>query len=203
MSDKDVSQRFLDHLSARDFEALTALFAPDAQARFLLPRGPEMQLGGEDIVGRFRDWFGAAAAFEVTSSEADEIGDRRRLGWQLRVVRDAGYPEAIQQVVFIDAGADGILRLDLLCSGFQPLQAASEPGVAVFDAGDLGCADGLAEEFRRQIASVPVGASLQVIAADPAAKEDLPPLARMLGHNVKAAGKLADGRLAITVERGR
>jgi TusA-related sulfurtransferase len=203
MSDTDVSKRFLDRLSVRDFDGMAALFAPDAQARFLLPRGPETQLGGADIVTRFRDWFAAASEFTVSSTEVDEIGGRARLGWELRVVR-GGPPEEIQQVAFIDTGADGILRLDLLCSGFHPVAAdAVACEVAVFDAGDLGCADGLADEFRRRLSSVPVGGSLRVIAADPAAKEDLPPLARMLGHTVKATGTLPDGRLAITVERAR
>jgi TusA-related sulfurtransferase len=42
---------------------------------------------------------------------------------------------------------------------------------------------------------------LEVVVADPAAKEDLPPLARMLGHAVKSTQALQDGRLTITVER--
>jgi TusA-related sulfurtransferase len=51
------------------------------------------------------------------------------------------------------------------------------------------------------MAGVPVGASLAVVVADPAAKEDLPPLARMLGHTVKTTRTLDDGRLRFTVER--
>jgi TusA-related sulfurtransferase len=73
----------------------------------------------------------------------------------------------------------------------------------VFDAGNLGCASGLAQEFRRQIAGVAVGDSLAVVVADPSAKEDLPALARLLGHTVKSTQTLDDGRLTITVERGK
>jgi HD-GYP domain-containing protein (c-di-GMP phosphodiesterase class II)/TusA-related sulfurtransferase len=69
------------------------------------------------------------------------------------------------------------------------------------DAGDMGCADGLAQEFRRRIASVPVGASLKVVVNDPAAKEDLPSLTRLLGQRVIATEAQDDGRLTITMER--
>jgi len=65
----------------------------------------------------------------------------------------------------------------------------------------MGCADGLAQEFRRRIGSVPVGGSLEVVVSDSAAKEDLPSLARLLGQRVTSVEAHEDGRLRITVER--
>ena len=76
-------------------------------------------------------------------------------------------------------------------------------GVHQFDAGDLGCADGLATEFRRHMQAIPVGDVLVVSTSDAAAKEDLPPLARMMGHTVRSIEAPGDGRLLVTVERGR
>jgi TusA-related sulfurtransferase len=75
-------------------------------------------------------------------------------------------------------------------------------GTHEFDAGTLSCADGLAQEFRRQILAIPQGDVLVVTARDPAAREDLPPLARMMGHAVRSI-ETSDGRLLMTVERGR
>ena len=75
--------------------------------------------------------------------------------------------------------------------------------VHTFDAGDLSCATGLAGEFRRQIQQIPLGDELLVSTGDPSAKEDLPPLARMMGHTVRSVEPSEDGRLLITVERGR
>ena len=72
-----------------------------------------------------------------------------------------------------------------------------------FDAGTLSCADGLAQEFRRRILAIPQGDVLVVETVDPAAKEDLPPLARMMGHKVRSVEPSDGGRLLITVERGR
>jgi TusA-related sulfurtransferase len=86
----------------------------------------------------------------------------------------------------------------------SPIRAGKEPGrVHTFDAGDLSCATGLAEEFRRQIRLIPLGDELLVTTGDPSAKEDLPPLARMMGHTVRSIETSRDGSLLIDVERGR
>jgi TusA-related sulfurtransferase len=83
-------------------------------------------------------------------------------------------------------------------------RAGQQPGrVHTFDAGDLSCATGLAEEFRRQIQQIPLGDELLVTTGDPSAKEDLPPLARMMGHTVRSIENARDGSLVIDVERGR
>lgn len=194
MTQPSPSQHFLEALGARHFERLEATLAPDVQARFVLPSGVEEHEGAEAIVRRFRDWFGAASTFDLLASTQVPVGERERLSWRFEVVRDGQNHEVVEQVVYFDLGPRGIEWIDLLCSGFQ----AAAP---VYDAGNLGCADGLAQEFRRRIEGVPVGMSLQVVVADPAAKHDLPSLARLLGQRVAATEPQADGRLLITVER--
>ena len=144
---------------------------------------------------------GSASTFELISSSQETVGERHRLSWRFRVLREGNSRELIEQLVFLNLGPDGIEQIDLLCSGFQ-----TEPGVAtgpaqVFEAGAMGCADGLAQEFRRRIANVPMGGSLEVVVSDPAAKEDLPSLARLLGQRVTSTEAHDDGRLTVTVER--
>jgi TusA-related sulfurtransferase len=195
------SQKFLELLAARDFERLTATLASDAHARFLLPHGLEEYAGRDAIVGRITSWFGAASVFDLTSSSEETVGLRQRLSWRFSVVRDGGSREVIEQLVYLDLGPRGIERIDLLCSGFQ-MEASVAPGpMQVFEAGAMGCADGLAQEFRRRMAEVPIGGSLEVVVSDPAAKEDLPSLARLLGQRVTSTEAHDDGRLTITVER--
>ena len=116
-------------------------------------------------------------------------------------MREGTRREDIEQLAFLNVGPGGIEQLDLLCSGFQAAPRTSESSAHQFDAGAMGCADGLAEEFRRRLSDVPVGESISVIVRDPAAKEDLPALARMLGQSVTAVEAHEDGRLEIKVER--
>lgn len=71
-----------------------------------------------------------------------------------------------------------------------------------FDAGMMGCADGLSQEWKRQIGDIPVGDVLVTIARDPIARDDLPALARLLGHEVIAVERDAAGAIVVTVRRG-
>ena len=195
------SPKFLKMLTARDFEGLAATLASDAHARFLLPHGLEEYAGRDPIVGRIKSWFESASVFDLTSSSEETVGLRQRLSWRFSVVRDGGSREVIEQLVYLDLGPHGIERIDLLCSGFQMERGLVTGLTQVFEAGAMGCADGLAQEFRRRIANVPIGGSLEVVVRDPAAKEDLPSLARLLGHRVTSTEAHNDGRLTITVER--
>jgi TusA-related sulfurtransferase len=86
-------------------------------------------------------------------------------------------------------------------SGPGPTQTAGT--LSSFDAGSMGCADGLPMEFKRRIQSVAVGERLEVVVHDPSAKEDLPSLARLMGHRIRSIDEREDGGLAIVVERGR
>ena len=72
-----------------------------------------------------------------------------------------------------------------------------------FDAGQQGCADGLAGAFRARIGAIDVGDVLVATVRDPSAREDLPALARMMGHDVRSVETHDDGSLVITVERRR
>jgi len=64
---------------------------------------------------------------------------------------------------------------------------------ACFDAGDRGCADGLAGELRRFWATQPPGSEVEVILRDEATRSDVPSLARLLGHAVIRAEDRPDG----------
>ena len=199
-SERAPARRFLELLAARDFERLAASLASDAHARFLLPHGLEEYDGRDPIVARIRSWFGSASVFDLAASTEDKVGKRHRISWRFNVVRD-GSRQVIEQLVYVDLRPQGIQQIDLLCSGFLAEPAVDAGPTQVFDAGDMGCADGLAQEFRRQIAKVSIGGSLEVVVSDPAAKEDLPSLARLLGQRITSTEAHDDGRLTITVER--
>jgi TusA-related sulfurtransferase len=195
------SQQFVELLAVRDFGRLAETLAQDARARLLLPHGLEEHIGRDVIVGRIEAWFGSASEFELMSSSAETVGARHRLSWRFSVVRNGLHREVIEQLVFVNHGPHGIEQIDLLCSGFQLDPEVVAGAEHIFDAGPMGCADGLAQEFRRRLNEVPIGDSIGVVVRDPAAKEDLPALARMLGQSVTSMEAHEDGRLTINVER--
>jgi hypothetical protein len=75
---------------------------------------------------------------------------------------EGGGPREVEQHLFCDLDAELIERIDLLCSGFRPV-LPGPTGVHRFDAGTLGCADGLAGAFRLRIGQIPMGDSLVVV----------------------------------------
>jgi len=119
MSYESAPEAFLSALSMRDFGRFAECLAPEVHARLLLPRGPEVRTGREEIARRFEGWFGSASDFEVLDTQHTQIGLRTRLSWRLRMSRDGQSHEVVEQVAFIDAEPDGISAIDLLCSGFQ------------------------------------------------------------------------------------
>ena len=120
MIDETTPDLFLAALSLRDFGRFADCLAPSAQARMLLPRGPELRSGRAEIAGRFEGWFARASEFVVLDSSREQVGPRSRLSWRFQMSREGQPPEVIEQVAFVDVGPDGIAEIDLLCSGFLP-----------------------------------------------------------------------------------
>lgn len=198
-----VAERLLTAITARDFSALEAALEPDSYLRALLPAGLVEETGPARITRRFRDWFGAAERFEVLEAGTQITGDRPSLQYRFRLRRRGEDETLISQYVIL-TGTDGAVgAMHLVCTGFRSAHAASTGAPRDYDAGTLGCADGLADAFRRQIREVGVGDLLRVHTIDPAAKEDLPSLARLMGHSIHSVEAHADGGLTITVERKR
>jgi len=191
---------------SKDRHAAVSTLAPAVRFRHLIPRGPREIWGADEALDVFLGWFGEARELEVLSLLVEPIADRTSMHYRVRLRATSGW-EVIEQQQFLDMDEEGrIAALDLLCSGFRPDgEADGDPASRTHpvDAGTMGCADGLAREFRTRILGIPLGDLLQVGTTDPAAKEDLPPLARLMGHTVRSVESPGDGRLLITVERGR
>ncbi len=200
------AQRLVEAIVARGFDAIAGALAVDARLRYLAPPGPGDIVGAAAVAAKFIQWFGDADGFTVQGVRVEPLADRISARYRF-LLRYHERWEVIEQQLYVDVDDDGrVATIDLLCSGFRPTARPEVPrssSTHTFDAGTLGCGDGLASEFRRRICAIPVGDVLVVTARDSAAKEDLPPLARLMGHAVHSVEAPGDGRLVITVERGR
>lgn len=183
------------------FVELKALLTPDIRLRALIPPGPEHREGSEAVVQCLQDWFGGEP-IHVDDIAVERFADRWLLAYRFTIGEGALRQQVAQQCV-CDVEDSRISAIDLVCSGFRPQPSPGGDAVRRFDAGDLGCADGLAQEFRRQIMATSVGSVLEVLTRDPAAREDLPPLARLMGNIVRNVETLPDRRVAVSVERSR
>lgn len=125
---QQVAERFIAGLNARDFQGMADWFSPDAKGRFLTPGGYHEATGGTEVGERFRRWFGGASSFEIAESEMETLGSEMdspgttlHLFYEFRLVYEgqAYHGEQHVYVVF----EDGLIAsIDLLCSGFFPVQ---------------------------------------------------------------------------------
>jgi TusA-related sulfurtransferase len=205
--DEAPSTAFVEALARRDFAAVEATFLPAVRFRGLLPSGVVELDESAAVVERLTAWFGSAERFEVQEASSQAVADRMRVRYRFRLRPHPFVPESgwhvIEQQAFCQIVEGRIAVLDLVCTGFRPEPEVESGVLHSFDAGTMGCADGLSGEFSRRIKSIAVGDVLTVVARDPAAKEDLPPLARMMGQQVLSVDQNEDGSLSITVERVR
>lgn len=72
-----------------------------------------------------------------------------------------------------------------------------------YDAGEMGCAEGLPAEFRRQLEAIPVGEVLETVARDPSARDDLPALAELLGHELISSEFNDEAAVVVRVRRSK
>ena len=152
-----VGEALVNALADRDFEGLRAVIADDVRFRLLLPRGPQAHSGVAETVEAFVGWYGDVDELHLESSSVETVANRLVLTYRFRL-HDADGWKVIEQHLVADDAPDGRLeKIDLLCSGFLPVAGPGDEssGIHPFDAGDLGCADGLAPEFRRRIGCDP------------------------------------------------
>ena len=116
-----------------------------------------------------------------------------------KLIPEEGHNDIVTQIVITGrlpaVGSEGAEH------SAAPIDKAPAPS-HFFDAGNMGCSDGLPREFRRRISEIPHGDRLTAVLRDPSAKEDLPSLARLLGHTVESVESDDTGRARITVRRG-
>jgi TusA-related sulfurtransferase/ketosteroid isomerase-like protein len=199
---ESLSESWIQALVRRDFDALRAALTPGVQFRALVPGEPPVTGGRELAADCFRSWFGDKTDIEILDKTAATLVDRAHIRFRARV-RKHGLPYVIEQSFWGDVEDGRFATIDLLCSGFRPAGVAAGTSTHVFDAGDLGCGTGLPREFRTRLSQIPVGHVLEVVTSDPSAKEDLPSLARLLGHEVRSVEQGTDRRFRIRVERSK
>src|SRR5947207_1381637 len=156
--------RLVERLAARDLDGFVAVLAPDARLRYLVPPGPGEVSGADEVGEKLWHWFGGAVSVGVLDVQVEPLPDRVSARYRFLLEQRDGW-EVVEQQMYVDADEDGLIAgIDLLCSGFRPTAGPEEGGLLAthrFDAGALGCADGLAREFRRRILAIPPGDRLE------------------------------------------
>lgn len=118
-----VARAFLDTLAGRDFVALRDLFAEDVWFRILLPRQTVEAHTAERTIAALYQWYGTANAFEVHHLDHHTMAGREFVAYRfhLRPEWAPGQWHLIEQSGYVRIRDGRIARLDLVCTGFHPV----------------------------------------------------------------------------------
>jgi hypothetical protein len=118
-----VAHAFIKAVVGADRHALTALLTEDVWFRSLLPRGAAEHHERDHVLGAIHGWFGTPHEVRVLATYHHGAGGREHVGWRV-LVRPEWQPEVwhlIEQVGYVRVAEGRVRRIDLICTGFQPL----------------------------------------------------------------------------------
>jgi TusA-related sulfurtransferase len=202
---RSVGECLITSLSERDPEKLASCFHSNIRFRALVPSGLRESIGVQESVAMMLSWFSEAKYLQLLQKEVNLVSHRLHVSYRFREFYADGESEVIEQQAYCNLHSGLIDSITIMCSGHLPEKedVTFDPVHHRFDAGDLGCGSGLPQEFRKQVSAIPIGNTIDIVTRDPSAKEDLPSLARLLGHQVLSIQSSPEGVIIITVQRGR
>ncbi len=80
-----IAGRFLECLTARDYDRLATTLAHGVRFRALRRGGPSEWHGRAEATDVFHSWFGAADRFDVVDATVGEIAGRLQMTWRIRL----------------------------------------------------------------------------------------------------------------------
>ncbi|MDQ2651185.1 MAG: hypothetical protein M3Z03_16725 [Actinomycetota bacterium] len=115
----------LDAICERDMVAVEALLATGATLRAVLPAKIVEAEGRDEVMPWLRKWYDGPVDYQLLDRSMADVAGRARLSWQMRAsghpVNGDPQPHQIEQTVFCDEDGGTVTRIDLLCSGFRPV----------------------------------------------------------------------------------
>jgi hypothetical protein len=120
----DLGHRFVDAIVAHDWEGIAACFEPAAEFRAVVPnekRPFREDTGGEAAAAQIQKRFGDADVTELVEGDVEQIVDRVRITYRIHEHEPDGWYD-VEQVAFVTPGAAGFGKMNLVCSGFRPVE---------------------------------------------------------------------------------
>jgi TusA-related sulfurtransferase len=120
-----VGTSWVQAVAERQFGQLAALCQPDVCGRLLTPRAFDTVGDAQNLGRKFQQWFGEADLIRIEHTQVHQVGEKMALFYRLLVRRPKGWFEIEQQISgLLKEGR--VSRLDLLCSGFQPVPSPGD-----------------------------------------------------------------------------
>jgi hypothetical protein len=123
-----IARRFVHAIAAKDPETLSSVLHPEIEFRGLTPSRDWRATDPAGVAEiAFGSWFEPQDHIdEVLHLEIRQVLDRHHVLYRFRVHNDDGM-YLVEQQGYFDAADGRISRMSLVCSGYRPLEATTEP----------------------------------------------------------------------------
>jgi hypothetical protein len=129
----DPVEAFLGALARKDFAAVERLLAPDVWMRALLPKRMREETTAAGAAALYRHWYGEAVESRFVEAEHHALEGIGRVYLRYRfAVRPDFAPDRwhlVEQAGFCRVKDGRISRIDVVCTGYHPTEAAIETPV--------------------------------------------------------------------------
>lgn len=115
-------ERFAECIAARDLPGIASCLAPGVRFRALTPNHTWAHFGVASAINTIQNWFEDVDAGELVDVDAQQVGDKIRVGYRLRLHDHEGWHQMEQQA-FCVVTDDRISDISIICSGNQPESA--------------------------------------------------------------------------------
>jgi TusA-related sulfurtransferase len=209
---QEIGSTWIQAIVEHDYQQLARLCRTDVRSRLVTPSGVDSGGNVNDLIGSIQGWFGETSHTQVQYARVDQVGQKAAINYRL-IFREGGEWFTAEQQVYATLSDGLIARLDLLCSGFQPVpvpvelhdddraeserpeDSVVEPILPAADAllvfntqpGDQGpTCSVLTPAIKARLGEIRSGQVLEVRVDDPEAKADIESWSRLSGNELLA-----------------
>jgi TusA-related sulfurtransferase len=197
---RQVGESWVRTLAERDFGRLALLCQPDVRGRLLTPGAFDIVDNAQALEIKFQQWFGKSDLVRIEQTQIQRVGGKLSIFDRL-LLREQGEWFEVEQQISSFLREDLIGRLDLLCSGFQPVQALSDALTAdaillmnaASEAQGSTCAI-LTPAIKMRLREMASGQVLKVRVDDSTARGDIEAWCRLSGNELLAVTAAEGGQ---------
>ena len=197
---RQVGESWVRTLAERDFGRLALLCQPDVCGRLLTPGAFDTIDSAQALGRKFQQWFGESDLIRIEQTQIQRVGEKLSIFYRL-LLRKQGEWFEIEQQISSFLRDDLIGRLDLLCSGFQPIPAPSDALTAdalllmnaSSEAQGSTCAI-LTPAIKTRLREMTSGQVLKVQVDDSTVRDDIEAWCRLSGNELLAVTAAESGQ---------
>jgi TusA-related sulfurtransferase len=120
-----VGEEWIQVLMEKDFNRLAEICQPTVLSRLMTPKRFDSFENVSDLIQKVDTWFHECSSFQKEQTHITKVGEKLAISYRLSFDKN-GQPYEAEQQLYCTL-RDGLIdQVNLLCSGFQPVQRMDE-----------------------------------------------------------------------------